>query len=674
MRHFRQPERVAALLALLLLLDGLGPARRVYASTIEVTTFADNLANNGDCSLREAIQAANTDSAVDTCPAGSGADAIRLFAGAYTLSIAGANEDQNLTGDLDIVADLAIVGIDFSTTTIDAGGIDRAFDVHSGAAVTIDGLSITHGAASDGGGIYIHQASLALRGVWLADSAANADGGGIYNAGGALRIESSLVSDNTAGGVGGGVENLAGAAQIISSIINNNVAAGNGGGIHSAGQLLIDDAWIHDNSTSSSGAGIYASSKTHIINSLINDNYAALSGGNIYSGDTGGLSVLNVSRSMITHGFTAENGGGIFNDGALEIVNATINTNRAVFGDGIYSIEATQPVTLTNVTLAYNTNNPVNPGEGIVNTGAPIALKNTLIASNGADGDCAGLIASAGHNLEYGDTCGLTAAGDIIGADPLLAPISYDADIPVYPLLPGSPAINGGANEGCPAVDQRGGLRPHGASCDIGAYEANDAPHAIGDNYGTNEDAPLIIAAPGLLSNDTDSDNDVISATLVTAPAHGALTLAPNGAFSYIPHANYYGQDSFSYQVGDGSLISASAAVTLTVLSVNDPPIAATDSASTTMDTALTIPVALLLSNDTDLEGDALSISDVRGNSARGGRVMLDGGSVVYTPPAHFSGADSLIYTLSDSNGGTASGTVTITIGMRRLYLPLSRR
>src|SRR6476659_7405656 len=101
-------ERIVALLVLILSLADLGSIPPAYAATIDVTTFTDNLINNGDCSLREAIQAANTDSAVDACPAGSGADTIQLLAGTYTLSIVGANEDMNQTGDLDILGNLTI--------------------------------------------------------------------------------------------------------------------------------------------------------------------------------------------------------------------------------------------------------------------------------------------------------------------------------------------------------------------------------------------------------------------------------------------------------------------------------------------------------------------------------------------------------------------------------------
>src|SRR5689334_10298667 len=112
MKQLHTREHIAALAVLALLLAGFISAAPAHAAAIEVTTFADNLPNSGDCSLREAIQAANTDTAVDACPAGNGADTIVLAAGVYTLSRGGASEDQNQSGDLDLLGNLTITGVD----------------------------------------------------------------------------------------------------------------------------------------------------------------------------------------------------------------------------------------------------------------------------------------------------------------------------------------------------------------------------------------------------------------------------------------------------------------------------------------------------------------------------------------------------------------------------------
>ena len=81
----------------------------------------------------------------------------------------------------------------------------------------------------------------------------------------------------------------------------------------------------------------------------------------------------------------------------------------------------------------------------------------------------------------------------------------------------------------------------------------NDAPVADDDSYSTDEDTPLNVAAPGVLDNDTDVENDSLTAVLVTGPSHGALTLNANGSFSYTPAANYNGPDSFTYKANDGT-------------------------------------------------------------------------------------------------------------------------
>src|SRR5262249_13067789 len=107
---------------------------------------------------------------------------------------------------------------------------------------------------------------------------------------------------------------------------------------------------------------------------------------------------------------------------------------------------------------------------------------------------------------------------------------------------------------------------------DIAGKSTNHAPAATADTYSVNEDTTLTIAAAGVLSNDTDSDSNPLTAVLITGPAHGGLTLNTNGSFSYTPTANYNGSDSFTYQASDGTDSSNQATVSITVVSVNDSP------------------------------------------------------------------------------------------------------
>ena len=149
--------RVRAFAVLLVLLGGLGLVQPSYAATIPVTTPADEFGAAGaGCALREAIQAANTDAAFGGCPAGNGDDTITLPAGAYILSIAGANDDLNHSGDLDIWSNISIHGTGAASTIIDGAATDRVLDVLFGAAISISNITVRNGNVNGtGGGINV---------------------------------------------------------------------------------------------------------------------------------------------------------------------------------------------------------------------------------------------------------------------------------------------------------------------------------------------------------------------------------------------------------------------------------------------------------------------------------------------------------------------------------------
>jgi VCBS repeat-containing protein len=109
----------------------------------------------------------------------------------------------------------------------------------------------------------------------------------------------------------------------------------------------------------------------------------------------------------------------------------------------------------------------------------------------------------------------------------------------------------------------------------------NDPPVANDDTATTPENTVLIVPAPGVLVNDTDLENDPLTAILVTGPANGALSFFPDGGYVYTPTLNFNGLDSFTYQANDGQLSSNVATVTISVGPVNDPPVAYGDTANT---------------------------------------------------------------------------------------------
>jgi hypothetical protein len=103
------------------------------------------------------------------------------------------------------------------------------------------------------------------------------------------------------------------------------------------------------------------------------------------------------------------------------------------------------------------------------------------------------------------------------------------------------------------------------ATVAITVTAVNDAPVAGDDAYTTSEDVVLVVAAPGVLGNDSDSDGDPLRAVLDAPPAHGAVALSADGAFVYTPMLNWSGVVTFTYWANDGLVDSNPAAVTITV-------------------------------------------------------------------------------------------------------------
>ncbi|MEM9342041.1 MAG: Ig-like domain-containing protein [Pseudomonadota bacterium] len=184
--------------------------------------------------------------------------------------------------------------------------------------------------------------------------------------------------------------------------------------------------------------------------------------------------------------------------------------------------------------------------------------------------------------------------------------------------------------------------------------EPNTAPDAVNDTAGTGFETPVTIS---VLANDTDDDGDALSITDVTQGANGSVVI-DGASVVYTPDAGFEGDDSFTYTISDGNGGTDTATVAVTVdAAPNTAPDAVNDMAGTGFETPVTVNV---LANDTDDDGDTLSVSGV--TQGANGSVMIDGTSVVYTPDAGFSGDDSFTYTISDGNGGTDTATVAVTV------------
>ena len=453
---------LAAALALL-----ISSASSASAAIIAVDSTADDAIANANCTLREAVIAANTDAVVDACTAGSGADVITVPAGTILLTVAGAGEDAGATGDLDVTADVEIQGAGAGSTIIDGNVSDRVFDIDPSAAginVRISGVTLRHGGmVSEGGGIR-NGGSLTLSDSSVEANSADgllAKGGGVRSSG-TLTLMRTTVADNT--------------AQALS--MGFDTPSAQGGGIFSDGTTAITAATMNGNTVA---AGTGAS-------------FGALAEGGAIS-SSGQLSVtasvVSANRATNVAGASA-NGGGIASSGTLALINTTVSDNRTESmvnppsdaGGGLFLYD-TATTTVSNCTIVGNS---AFQAGAFANDGAA-TLRNTIVADNGffncATGFFPGTTTSDSYNLDSDGSCGFSGS-DLIGVEPLLGPLQ-DNGGPTFTrallsgssaIDAGSPAIPGSGGGACEATDQRGTPRPRGVRCDIGSFESTPCPTA----------------------------------------------------------------------------------------------------------------------------------------------------------------------------------------------------
>ncbi|MBU0595009.1 MAG: retention module-containing protein, partial [Gammaproteobacteria bacterium] len=190
------------------------------------------------------------------------------------------------------------------------------------------------------------------------------------------------------------------------------------------------------------------------------------------------------------------------------------------------------------------------------------------------------------------------------------------------------------------------------------SVSVNDVPTAVNDSFQGTEDTPL---NGSLAANDTPSRDSGNIWSLETGAEHGVVVVRPDGSFVYTPNANYNGQDGFSYRITDANGDVSTATVTIDVASVNDEPLARNDLGSMKQDTPLSFSAGTLLGNDSDPDGDALTITSADGGVH--GQVVLNGdGSITFIPEAGYYGPASFNYSITDGHGGTSTATVNLTV------------
>ena len=184
------------------------------------------------------------------------------------------------------------------------------------------------------------------------------------------------------------------------------------------------------------------------------------------------------------------------------------------------------------------------------------------------------------------------------------------------------------------------------------------SPIAVDDSVSTNQETSVAI---NVLSNDSDPDNDSLSITTfdTTSVKNGKIVESSSGILTYTPAQGISGTDTFHYTVSDGNGGTDQGTVTVNIISTNTNPIAVDDTVDTNQDKTVIINV---LANDSDPDNDSLLIATFDVTSVNNGKIVENNGVLSYTPAQGIFGTDTFHYTVSDGNGGTDQGTVTVNI------------
>lgn len=429
-----------------LLLFGL-LAAPAGAMTYDVTRTDDPTPDGcmvADCSLREAILAANLS---------AGHDTIQLGAATYTLALTGTDDDG---GDLDIKDTVTIEGIGVGASVIDADGVDRVFDLHPTAGVvTMNNLTLT------GGLLTIFE-----------------EGSGIRKTGPDVDLfmtDAEIIGNRSEVQGAGALVNNGGSATLTRVLMENNFAAGFGGAIVNFTTLEMTDCIIRNNTADNESA---ISGRDHSTTTLlrvsITDNTSVFQSAMGY----GLNAVLDMDDSTVSRNIAGSYPGGILladtGTGSVTINNSTISDNQAAHTTaGIY-LTVGAVATITNSTI---TQNPDDISAIWIEEASTLNLRDSIVVS-----DCVvffdSTLNSLGGNVESPwDTCELTHPSDqdfVNSAQLNLLPLANYGGANETRVVGSNSVARGSAVGPCPDFDQRGiprGRFGSGAGCDSGATE-----------------------------------------------------------------------------------------------------------------------------------------------------------------------------------------------------------
>jgi LPXTG-site transpeptidase (sortase) family protein len=384
LRHF---VFILIFTSLLAGMAGITPAR---AASIVVNTNADTIADDGFCTLREAIIAANTDTAsgatAGECAAGASADTI-TFAADYTITLTSGSQLPAVNTTITINGNGAAKTIIQANNAANTASY-RVLEVKGtpGSNLTLNGVTIRNGVCAGGcevfvnlgGGIY-NEGILTITNSTIANNSTSYRGGGIYNSGTAT-LTNVTFSDNSAGQEGGGIFNSNSSPALTNVTFSGNTAS-YGGGMHNLNSSpTLTNVTFSGNTATVSGGGMYNANSNPILTDVtFSDNLSNTTGGGMLN-----LSSNPTLTNVTFSGNTATTfGGGMlnFNNSSPTLTNVTFSGNTAFEGGGMLNLNNSSP-TLTNVTFSGNT--AIEGGGGMHNLNSSPTLTDVTFSSNTA--------------------------------------------------------------------------------------------------------------------------------------------------------------------------------------------------------------------------------------------------------------------------------------------------
>lgn len=593
----------------------------VVNSTAQEVPFV----TNGNCTLGEAIQAANTDAPVDGCSAGNGDDIINLLTGTYTLSqpdntLDGPNGLPSITSNIAITGSGALIERSSAPDTPDF----RLFHVSQNGSLELDELTLRNGRLkrqnSDtvhGGGIF-SLGTLTLRDVTISDNEVSYNGAIYINSASQSFVMVNGTLENNLAGVGGGLWVCA-SASISDSLLANNEGTYSGGIHNLCGTTTITGTTIQGNRAFYYGGGIGTrggSEKYIITDTIFADNTAPI-GSSIANNTGASASTVTISNSCILDQSASAVHDANFG-GSVTAINNWWGSSSGPSGTGLGhgSSISGQSVTFVPYLMQPVLGCIVFPVTAL-NQAIPVAYEtDTLVTLMGIDGEppyTFEITRQPSHGLLNGTLPVLTYTPDngFAGQDHFYFEVT-DAD--------------GTVDEGMITLLVTSPVTAQNLALTTG-YETQ-----VNFNLSANGSATPYTFA------------------LITQPASGIISgTAPN--LSYLPDTGFTGSDQFTFLVTDANGLTGTGTVVITV----GPPLSVNNQNLTTFQNT-SLPITFSAAGGTPPYTFAVNTPPANGI------LYLNGQQRTYVPRTGYSGFDSLIYRATDAKGVTALGMINIAV------------